>query len=321
MELLLSSDDNYAPLLGITIQSVLENNREFDEIDFYVMDGGISSNNKKKIYEIIENFDLNSNVYFIAYDNVDKLLKIDIKATRALSTYARLLAPSLLPNTIDKIIYMDCDAIVNNSLKEIWETDISDYYFGAVLDVGSKNVNKHLGLDDSVPHFNAGFLLINLKRWRDENLEKKFLDFIIKNNGEVYHNDQGILNYVCRGEILKIHPKYNVLSPFFEKSYEDVLNFFDIDEYYSKQIMDDAIRDAVFIHLTIFVNGQPWYINAQNHPLRDLFEYYANHTPFTEDDIYREDNYDVIWKMFLGLYRFLPFSLVCSIFKIYRKFH
>lgn len=316
MNILLSSDDNYAPLLGITIQSVLENNPS--QINFYIFDGGISDSSKAKINEIVQNFNNASSLNFINYSNVDELLDKDIKATRALSAYAILLAPSLLDDSIDKIIYMDCDALITGSLDEIWNTDIDEHDFGAVLDLDSKHVNKFLDMSSDI-HYNSGFLLINLKRWREEDLETKFLDYLMEKDGEVYHNDQGILNHVCEGKILTLHPKYNVLSPFFEVGYDKVLKWYDCDNYYPKEVMEDAIANPVFIHLTKFVSGRPWFKDAQNHPLRELFEYYADKTPFTNDEIYVDNEESGIWKLFLLGYKYLPFSLLCSMFRVYRS--
>ena len=318
MNILLSSDNNYAPLLGVTIQSILENNgNDFDKINFHILDGGISEHNKTKIYEITSKFNINISVNYIYYDNVDKLLNKDITATRALSAYAILLASSLLDSSIDKIIYMDCDALVTDSLKEIWNTDIKDYDFGAVLDLDSKHVNRFLDMSSDV-HYNSGFLLINLKQWRENDLENQFLDYLIEKNGEVYHNDQGILNHVCEGNILTIHPRYNVLSPFFEVGYEKVLKWYDCENYYPKEVIEDAIANPAFIHLTKFVNGRPWFKDAEKHPLRELFEHYANNTPFEPDEIYIDNEERLTWKLFLLGYKYLPFSLLCNIFRIYR---
>ena len=316
MNILLSSDDNYAPLLGITILSVLENNPF--QINFYILDGGISESNKSKIIDMVQKADNNSSLNFIYYDNVDEILGRDIKATRALSAYARLLAPSLLDDSIEKIIYMDCDALVTGSLQDIWNTDIEKYDFGAVLDLDSKYVNKFLDIPSDV-HYNSGFLLINLKRWRDENLENKFLDYLIENDGEVYHNDQGILNHVCEGNILTIHPKYNILSPFFEVGYDNVLKWYDCENYYPKEVIEYAISNPVFIHLTKFVSGRPWFKDAENHPLRKSFEYYADKTPFNNDEIYIDNEERGIWKLFLLGYKYLPFSILCYIFRMYRS--
>ena len=318
MNILLASDDNYAPLLGVTIYSLLKNNdKDFNEINIFVLDDGISNMNKDKLYDISKNFKCNVVLSFIQYDDISKVLNMDIKATRSLSTFARLFATSLLDDSIDKILYMDCDALVVDSLKELWEIDISDYECAAVADACPTYVNSFLNLPEDETHFNAGLLLINLKKWRENNLEKKFLDFIIENNGEVFHNDQGVINVICKNNILKLHPKYNILAPFFDVSYEDVLKFYDIDNYYSKEIVEDAVTNPVFIHLTQFVNGRPWFTNATKHPLRKLFDSYVNETPFKED-VYVKDNRRLRGKFLSFTYKYLPYSWICLMFRIYR---
>lgn len=319
MNILLSSDENYAPLLGVTIYSLLKNNQnDFSHINIYILDGGISDNNKSKILSICNNFKIKVNTTFIDQGNLEEMVGVKIKVTRALSTYSRLFASTLLDDNIDKIIYLDCDAIVNSSLKELWELNIDNYYCAAVLDAGPKYINMFLDLPNSQEHFNAGMLLINLKYWREDNLEKKFLDYIILKNGDVFHNDQGVINVICKDKIYKLNPKFNLLSPFFEIDYDKVLKWYDMEEYYTKEILNDSLKHPVFIHLTQFVNGRPWFNNANNHPLRRLFDSYANETPF-KDSVYVDDNRHLKGKIFSFSYKYLPFSILCLIFRIYEK--
>lgn len=320
MNVLLASDDTYAPLLGVTIYSFLENNsNEFDEINIYVLDGGICAINRKKIQDICDEFDVNL-LEFIRYDNIDEVLGIDIKATRPLSTFARLFATSLLDDSIDKILYLDCDAIITGSFKELYDMDIDDYYCAGVTDMGPHFNNIFLGLPPDGEHFNAGVLLVNLRKWREDNLEKKFLDYILANDGEVHHNDQGVINVVCRGKILEVHPKYNILSPFFEVSYEGVLQWNGLDKFYTKEIVQEAIDSPVFIHLTQFVNGRPWFTNAENHPLRELFDSYVQKVPFSDEEIYIEDTRHWKGKLLSFTYKHLPYSTLCNLFRIYRNY-
>ena len=49
MDILYSSSDSYAFLTGISILSLLENNRECDAIHIYIMDNHISDINKNKL--------------------------------------------------------------------------------------------------------------------------------------------------------------------------------------------------------------------------------------------------------------------------------
>lgn len=320
MNILFASDDNYAPLLGVAMYSLLENNEmDFDEIDFYILDGGISERNKSKIKSICEGFEIETPLKFIEYDNLEELLGIRIKATRPLSAFARLFAASLLPASVDRIIYIDCDGLIVGSLKEVWECDISGYDCGAVFDVILKYHNMQYGLPDDWRQYNSGFLLIDLKRWRDENLEEKFLNLIVERKGEVFHNDQGVINIVCRDRIYTLKPHYNIRSPLFEVGYYKFLHWYGNDEYYTKELVEDAIRHPVFIHLTQFVHGRPWFTNAQDHPLRETFDYYAQKTDF-KDEIYIKDNRNFRGKFLSFTYKILPYSMVCWLFSIYRGY-
>lgn len=319
MNVLFSADNNYAPHLGVAIHSLLKNNeKDFDKINLYILDGGISQINKDKIKSIVDNYEIHANLEFIKYDDIDEVLGINIKATRALSTYARLFAPSLLDSEIDKILYLDCDAIIEGSLKDLWQTDIDDYYCAAVLDAGPEYINTFLNQPKSQDHFNAGMLLINLKKWREDKLEEKFLNYIVENKGKVFHNDQGVINVICKGKILKLHPKFNILSPFFEVNYENVLKWYNIDSYYDKKTVQEAIDNPVFIHLTQFVNGRPWFTNAKNHPLRELFDSYVEDTPF-RNEIYTGDNRSWKGRLFSTTYKYLPFSAVCFLYRLYEN--
>lgn len=318
MNIIFASDDDYSPLLGVTIQSLLENNeKDFDEISIYVLDNYISTINKNKLNKIVSESRINVNLIYLKSENIDEMVGIDIKATRDLSAYARLFISSLLDESIEKIIYLDCDGIVPNSLKELWDTNISNYYIGAVLDACPKYVNTFLNIPRDDEHYNSGVLLINLKKWRQDNLEEKFLDFIIENDGKVFHNDQGILNVCCKGNILKLHPKFNILSPFFEVGYENVLKWYNITDYYTEELVIQALENPVFIHLTTFVNGRPWFLNAKNHPLREKFDYYAKKTPFSDESIYVKDNRGFYGKFFSWAYKYLPYSVICFMFHFY----
>lgn len=318
MNILLASDDNYTPLLAVTLYSLLENNeKEFDNINIYVLDGGISEYNKKRITSLCDEFDVKTPIEFIKNDNLEELVGMKIKATRALSAYSRLFAANLLPDNIDKIIYLDCDALVVDSLKKVWQMDIDNYYCGAVYDIAPQYNNLYLNFPKDWVQYNSGFLLINLKKWREDNLEQAFLDMIIENNGEVFHNDQGIINVICKNKIYTLPPHYNIRSPFFEVGYDKFLQWYGIDEYYTKEEVEDALEHPVFIHLTQFVNGRPWFTNATNHPLRELFDSYVQKTDF-RDEIYIEDNRKLPGKFLSFTYKILPYSVVCWLFSIYR---
>ena len=112
-------------------------------------------------------------------------------------------------------------------------------------------------------------------------------------------------------------PHYNIRSPFFEVGYEKVLQWYGVDKYYSKELIEDALNNPIFIHLTQFVNGRPWFTNAESHPLRKLFNSYVERTEF-KNEVYTEDNRHFRGKLFSFTYKYLPYPVVCGMFSIYR---
>lgn len=110
----ISCDDNYARYAGVVITSVLINATGFDNLHFYILNGGISDENKNKIQSLssirdckIDFVDIDANVF-------SDFRKITTHAYISLPAYYRLKMPTLLPD-VDRIIYFDCDVIVNTS--------------------------------------------------------------------------------------------------------------------------------------------------------------------------------------------------------------
>ena len=57
MNIIYASNDNYAQYLGISMLSLMENNRDMEEIVIYVLDQGIGPENKNKLQKVIRQYD------------------------------------------------------------------------------------------------------------------------------------------------------------------------------------------------------------------------------------------------------------------------
>lgn len=127
----------------------------------------------------------------------------------SLACYLRLLAPSLLAD-VDKVLYLDCDIIVNAQLDELWNIELEGYSVAAVLDatLSYHIVKGYLGYDYwEDGYFNSGVLLMNLKYWREHGVQEKLVSYL--NSHKVALPDQDALNIVLHGSIRFIHPKWN----------------------------------------------------------------------------------------------------------------
>ena len=318
INVLFASDDNFAPYLGVAIYSFLKNNhQDFRKINIHILAKRISKENKTILEEIASPFGGN-NLIFIEDEGISKILGKKIQANRALSSFSRLFAASFLDETIEKVLYLDADSLILGSFKELWETNIENYYVAGVLDVGPDYVKTAVGLSKDVNYINAGVLLINLKKWRNEDVESKFIDFLEKNNMQVYNNDQGIINATLNDSILIVDPKFNLMSPFLEKDYDDVIKWNGLKNYYDKETIENAIKNPVFLHFVHFINGRPWFKDTK-HPCKDLYLKYASETQY-KNDVVVEDYRGLKYKLFFSLTNFLPYKLVCLIYRPYRDF-
>ena len=111
----LSCDNNYAQYAGVVIASILLNSDDKSFFNFYILDGNIEQENKDKIEKLKEIKDFNLNFISIDENLFEVYKKIGTHSYISLSAYYRLKLASLLPK-IDKVLYLDCDVIINSNL-------------------------------------------------------------------------------------------------------------------------------------------------------------------------------------------------------------
>ena len=205
------------------------------------------------------------------------------------ATYYRLLIPQLITR-YDKIIYADVDIIFRCDLSTVYNIDIQNEYVAATYDLGmilSEDGRKHikeLGLKNQMQYMQAGFILLNSRKMREENLIEQFTT-LYKNNYKF--QDQDILNVVCQDAHKLIPFKYNMT---------DYVNYFIHNKHayfsnYTEEEINKALRTG-----TIHYNGhKPWEKYSVNFDI--WWEYYRRSPFFDEkwyfDFFYRKlDEYD-----------------------------
>ena len=305
LNIIYSSDDNYCIYMGVSILSVLENNKNFNSINVYIIDNNINDVNKSKLKELVELYQ--RNILFIDFEKYKKYLNLNMQWQISISSYARLFVASMLPENVDKVLYFDCDTLIDDSLNELWNQDINDFYVAGVCDTVPSNTKQAIGLNNTDFYINAGMLLINLKKWRKDNLEKELLNFIDKHNGNVIHHDQGVINGVIKNK--KILPlKYNLITSYLMMSRDDIINFYKVeDSFYSQEQIDEAIKNPVYIHYTPGFTTRPW-VKGCKHPYVDLYWKYLKLTPWKDfKPIKNNEKFHV--KMVNWIYLNLPFDV------------
>ena len=267
IDIVMSSDNNYAGQCAATMASILLNCDATSYLRFHISDGGISEENKSKIRELtkIRPFDIN----FYDMNKYDWSIFPLNREWISVATYYRLKIPEILPQDIEKVLYLDCDVIVEQDLKELWETDISNVILGAVEDCQSIENSQRLNLPGN--YFNAGVLLINLKELRKIDLMKLSREYLTKNQSVIIYQDQDILNGLfCRS--CKFLPlKWN--------ANKDMFGPYRAETFYTKYDAREAAYHPAIIHYTS--GRKPWHICCF-HPLQNEYAEYFSYTSFKD---------------------------------------
>lgn len=210
-----STDHNFVMPTGVSIHSLLKHAKEDYEI-YILMGEDVTEEDKGRLKKEVEQTKPTSKISFIE-------LKDEFSSgyeVRGISKacYYRLLIPWLLPD-VDKIIYSDGDIIFKKDISELMGIDLGDNYIGAIHKeafVTHKKMCNHIKKIGASPekYVNSGFLVINSKKQREDNLKSKYIELA---RNRYKYQDQDILNIVCLDRIKFIDGTYNVTAKFYNK--------------------------------------------------------------------------------------------------------
>ena len=291
MNIVYSSSDSYAEICGISLLSCLENNKDENEIRIFIVDNNISKENKEKLNQVAAMY--NRSIEYVKRIDLNSLTHTDVYTGRwNVGTFFRLFLGSLLPQDVERAIYIDCDMIIRHSLHDVYNLDLGGCVFAGADDCRSDLYRIELGEKPGDAYINNGFLVIDLKKWRELDMEKKCIEFISDHNGDITYMDQGVSNALLgsKGLIYELPPIYNSQRIFFDFSYKDLLKLRKPEHHCSEEEYNQAVKDPIIVHFTpVFITGtRPWQVK-DNHPFTPEYKKYKEMSPW-KDVPYRKDD-------------------------------
>ncbi|WP_171016771.1 glycosyltransferase family 8 protein [Pseudalkalibacillus caeni] len=244
IQLVTATDDKYAKPLGVMLKSLLENKKSDLKINIYIITSNLSTHNEFNIRGILKDYDIDP-----TFIKIDKGKYSNYKERDYISkeTYYRLSIPELLDTNIVKVLYLDCDIIVKEDITLLWKEDLEGFFVAGVKELPriSRYKKKKLSIPKRFGYFNSGVLLINLKKWREQNITNQIIDYMKNNSDKISFPSQDPMNAILYDKWKKLNPKWN---------YRHNLRL--------------SIEPAI-IHYT--GKNKPW--NA-SHPFKDEYEKY-----------------------------------------------
>ena len=221
ISVVLACDNFYVILLAALLKSIELNHVSGEVIDLYVVSDEITKNNREKLAASLTSEKMN-----LIWLEMDKVIPEGINLPVVNNAYPvnihlRLLIPHFMPKEVEKVIYMDVDMIMLDDISNLWNLDIGDYVIGAVSDAIGSGVKKipegienweELGLDPEATYFNSGMLVMNTKKWIEQEITKKTFAAINNNKKYAFLADQYGLNVALISNWHQIDSTWNYFT-------------------------------------------------------------------------------------------------------------
>lgn len=242
------TNKKYVPAVMVSVKSIEKNAKNPNKYKIYVFSREIDE-------EIEAKLKLVSKVIEINVVNISKLIgdgeeRLKICGHFTIDMYFRWFIPEVLYQ-FDRVIYLDCDVVVNKDLTDLYGADLSGKTIGACLNLQDKKKAEDRFIKykiDSDHYVNSGVLVIDVKRFIKNNYKEKLFNFVYA-NGKIDCPDQDALNVVCKSDIKILNQKWNVQWHHYFLSKGKSLCF-DWNSYI------DWLGDPYIIHYSS--NVKPW---------------------------------------------------------------
>ena len=203
MELLVTVDKNYILPLQVMLTSLYMNNPG-EDVELYLLHSRLQ---EKELEPLEKQCGRLGYKFFPVKIEDSWFSQAPVTKQYPREMYYRLLAPCFLPQKLHRILYLDPDILVINSLKPLWETDMKGRLFAAAAHTGKTNLANNINqvrLGTTNKYFNSGVLLINLDQGRKEILPEEIFRYAGEHAKELLLPDQDILNAVFGSRTLEL---------------------------------------------------------------------------------------------------------------------
>ena len=278
------ASDLYAEQCGVSIVSLFENNKSFNEIDIFIIEDKISQVNKDRLNFLCKKY--NRNIEYIPLPNPTVFFKDDRFSIKSLGhTFGHMIVGQLLPKSIHKVLCIDSDMLVLADLHELWNTDLAGYYIaGCEGAPGSIALEKEMGIDPSHVHCNGGLIFINLDAVRKDNVEQKYVEYIksVFNKGKnLAAYEEEVMNKCCYPKVFILPARYNLMTISLVMGYPAFIKFRGATNFYSEIEFNEAVKNPAIIHAlnNFYVKRRYWEKDSDS-PYADVYQQYREMTPW-----------------------------------------
>lgn len=269
MNVVTALNKKYIPYTTVMLLSLGMNSEE--NVDAYLLNNELSDIDIQEMQDILSAYGVTIHPVSVDRSNFSDLLPRTEQWS--IETYYRLLMTDIMPDNIDRFLYLDGDMIINKSLKELYYLPFEGNEIIAAYDKSGLNLPESYGpknnemlaeaYQNGYRYFNAGMMLINLAEIRKNYSFQTYVDAFKAWNYQMEAPDQDILNWVHWKKVGYVDcQKYNLFARI----------------AHNAGITYDEVKEAVSI--VHFTGYKPWENGNVHFDIEKLWWDYAKKTPF-----------------------------------------
>ena len=289
MTVVYACDDNYAALTAVSAVSLLKHNPGAEIIL-------VGCRLKPDSIEIVKSRIEKAGGEFRYVDVSEKINELQSMGACSYVSYAvysRIFIGELLPDLHGKVLYLDCDTLIVDSIAGIFDTDLRGNPLALAPDAAHPAYKRVISLPENKPYYNTGVTLINLDEWRKRRCTERLMEELKAPHGRNPLGDQDIIVRVLNDEITQLDRRWNFLSQY---------------------ILYGLKEKPAIYHFSGNTLGRPWFTSSR-HPMREAYRQAANEAglPETAEQI---KPLPPEYKIQYWLYKLLPgflFRPICNL--------
>jgi len=265
-------NNEYAPYLDVAIRSIKAHRGSDSSYRIHVLYTELSRSNIERLEQEAEEY-----IEIRCIDISGKVMVSEVSGATYLSREAlyRVMLPKIFTE-YHKALYLDCDIIVLDDLRILYETKLGNALIGAVRNPCNKELAEHIEKNVGIPYpayFNSGVMVIDMDGWRREQIGEKAIGEYEAGKGKYTWVDQDVLNIICYGRVNYLPDKWN-----FEWHYmrDTILEVY-------KESYQEASEAPKIIHYTS--DKKPW--AWPSFSKAEYFWDYARQSVYYEEILFR----------------------------------
>jgi lipopolysaccharide biosynthesis glycosyltransferase len=205
-------DESYLLPLAITLASLTENlGPEYRPV-LHLLNRNLDPAQLAKISALVETHSI--------VPSDDSIASIPRQSGFVPEVSFPLLLGELLPESVERVLFLDPDLLVVDDVAKIWEAELGDKVIAAAVDQAipmcssprGVNGRRSLRIPEAAPYFNAGVMLIDIRRWRLRDVSARACAYLEDRRERIDHFHQEALNAVLWQDWLRLDQRWNLIA-------------------------------------------------------------------------------------------------------------